>query len=141
MVKEKSCGVVVFRKTDKGIKFLLLHYQSGHWDFSKGHVEKGEDEQTTAARELAEETGIKDIKFIEGFRQTINYFFKRKGQTVSKEVVFYLAQTKTEKVKLSYEHIGYSWLDYEGALNKITFKNSKEVLKKAMEFIQNKNLL
>jgi bis(5'-nucleosidyl)-tetraphosphatase len=135
MVKEKSCGAVVFRKTDKGLKFLLLHYQSGHWDFSKGHMEAGEDEKTTAARELTEETGIKDIRFIEGFREEIKYFFKRENQTVVKEVVFYLAETGTEKITLSYEHIGYTWLEYEDSMKKITFQNSKDILKKAMDFL------
>ncbi len=38
---EKSVGAVIFRKSDGAVMYLLLHYPSGHWDFSKGHMEKG----------------------------------------------------------------------------------------------------
>lgn len=134
MAKEKSCGIVLFKK-DHGINFLLLHYKSGHWDFSKGHTEAGEDEKATASRELAEETGVKDITFVEGFREPINYFFRREKETISKEVIFYLAETKSDKVKISYEHTGYKWLNYEDALKQLTFENSREILKKAKKFL------
>jgi len=131
MAKEKSCGIILFRKGEV-INFLLLHYKSGHWDFSKGHIEPGEDEKQTAARELAEETDINDIKFIEGFREPVIYFFRREKETIHKEVIFYLAETTSDKVKISYEHTGYKWLDYESAIKQLTFKNSQEILKKAM---------
>ena len=48
----------------------------GHWDFPKGHIEKGEKIKDTIRREVEEETGLKDIKFIEGFKEWIKYFFK-----------------------------------------------------------------
>lgn len=60
MKKEKSAGAVIIN--DK--KVLLLHYSSGHWDFPKGHIEKGETELETAKREVKEETGL-DIKDFE----------------------------------------------------------------------------
>ena len=44
MLTEKSCGAVIFRMEGKIRKYLLLHYESGHWDFVKGNVEKGEEE-------------------------------------------------------------------------------------------------
>ena len=134
MPVEKSAGAVIFRKNKK-IYFLLLHYQGGHWDFPKGIIERGEKPIDTARREIEEETGIKDIKFIEGFKKWIKYFFKLKGKTIFKIVTFYLAETKTKKIKISWEHIGYKWLPYEEALEQITFKNSKEVLKKANEYL------
>ena len=39
MLREKSCGAVVFIKKDDEVKFLLLNYAAGHWDFVKGNVE------------------------------------------------------------------------------------------------------
>ena len=63
MAKEKSCGAVVFRKDDE-VKYLLLHYTPGHWDFPKGKQEIGETEEQAASREIEEETGIKGIEFI-----------------------------------------------------------------------------
>ena len=44
VIKEKSCGIVVFHRKDEECEFLLLHYPEGHWDLPKGHVEEGESE-------------------------------------------------------------------------------------------------
>ena len=118
-----------------------MHYPGGsrtskdYWDFPKGHIEKGEKPEATVVREVVEETGLGDIKFIEGFKEVIKYFFKVQGKTVFKIVVFYLVETKTKKVKISWEHTGYKWLIYKEALEVLTFKNAKEILRKANDFV------
>ena len=134
MLNEKSCGAVVFARTPE-TKYLLLQYEAGHWDFVKGNVEHGETEKVTAVRELGEETGIKDARFFEGFREKIGYFYKRQGSTVYKEVVFFLMESPATTVTLSFEHIGYAWLAYDGALEKLTFKNARDVLSRAHQFL------
>jgi len=136
MPREISAGAIVARKTKHGPEFLLLHYGLGHWDFPKGNIEKGEKEEDTVRREIVEETGIKRIKFVSNFRETIKYFYKWKGQNIFKIVVYYLVETRQKKVSLSYEHQGYAWLPYIEAKKKLTFKNSKDVLKKANVFME-----
>ena len=69
-----------------------MHYELGHWGFTKGTIEKGESKKETIAREIEEETGIKDIKFIEGFEEKISYFFRQKGKLFYKEVTFFLIE-------------------------------------------------
>ena len=134
MPKEKSCGAIVFKRQKDGAKYLLLHYEAGHWDFPKGHMEKNEKEEITAAREIKEETGIENIELVDGFREIMTYFYKRGEETMHKEVVFFLAQSATEEVTISKEHIGYAWMSYENAYKKLTFNTAKELLKKADEF-------
>ena len=114
---------------------LLLHYPSGHWDFVKGKMEKGESTHQTAIREAKEETGITDITFIENFEEWIEYNFKHQGELVQKKVVFFLAETKTKEVKISHEHSGYTWLDYNSSMEKTTFDNAKTVLTKAQKLL------
>ena len=75
MKREFSAGVVVFSMRNKTIEYLLLHYASGHWDFPKGHIEKGETKQETALRELKEEAGM-SAQLCEGFEDSFEYFFK-----------------------------------------------------------------
>jgi 8-oxo-dGTP pyrophosphatase MutT (NUDIX family) len=133
--REKSCGAVVFKR-DVEVQYLLLHYEAGHWDYVKGQVEPHETEKDTVTRELEEETGIVDARFVEGFREEINYFYRREGKTVYKEVIFFLIESKDSRVKLSYEHVGYEWLNYEKAMAKLTFANAKKVLLKAHEFLR-----
>jgi len=154
MPLEKSAGVIIFRKIqsktfgllqdkeNSKIYYLLLHYpgvshraERDYWDFPKGHIEKGEEDREAATREIKEETGLGDLKYIEGFKEMIKYFFSFKGEKIFKTVVFYLAETKTKKVKISPEHIGYKWLNFNKALEQLTFKNAKEILIKAQEFL------
>jgi bis(5'-nucleosidyl)-tetraphosphatase len=138
--REKSCGAVVYLKNDE-VKYLLLHYEAGHWDFVKGNVEPNETEQETVIRELREETGITDAKFIEDFKEKIDYFYKRQGTTIHKEVIFYLMETQTETVKISYEHVGYIWLNYQQAMEKLTFKNARDVLQKAHKAMKARGII
>ena len=134
MPVEKSAGAIVFRR-NKEIKYLLIQYGWGHWEFPRGLIEKGESLEDTARREIKEEVGIEDIRFISGFKEWIKFFFELKGKNIMKIATFLLAETKAEKVKLSYEHKDYGWLDYKKALNRLTFENSKGVLKRANEFL------
>ena len=131
MPQEHSAGTIIYMKG----KYLLLHYRAGHWDFPKGHIEKGENAWDTARRETIEETGIKDIFLVKGFKHIIEYFFKDKGQVVHKDVILFLVETNTEAVKLSDEHIGFEWLEYQDALKKLTFDNAKTILKNAEAFL------
>jgi hypothetical protein len=51
-----------------------------------------------------------------------------------------LAQTKTKEIKISFEHQDYKWLEYKEALELVTFKNGKDLLKKANDFIIENNI-
>lgn len=138
---EKSAGAVIFYK-NKEIEYLLLHYPGSanktkdYWDFPKGHIEKGETEIETVKREVFEETGLKDIEIIPGFKTSIKYFFQKEGKKIFKIVVFYLAKANTKEVKISFEHIGFIWLPFDKAVEVVTYKNAKEVLKKAHNFLE-----
>jgi len=134
-LNEKSSGTVIFRDTPEGIVFLLLHYPSGHWDFVKGKMEKGENPLDTVVRETKEETGISDLNFVEGFEENIEYDFQFEGELIHKKVVFYLAKTNTEKITISHEHLDFVWLDYKSAFEKTTYQNAKSLLSKANQLL------
>ena len=131
MIEETSAGIVLFRKEDSKNLFLLLHYPSGHWDFVKGKMEEGESTHETAVRETKEETGITDVNFVDGFEEWIEYNFQYQKELVHKKVVFFLAETTTKEVNISHEHLDYTWMDYNTAMEKTTFDNAKTVLTKA----------
>ena len=134
--QERSAGFVIFyRDPEPGgaPEFLLLDY-GRHWDFPKGHVEKGEDDLTAARRELAEETGITDAELVPPFHHEITYFFRhsRRG-LVRKTVIFFLGRTSTRQVTLSREHTGYAFLPYSQALERTTFPSARKLLMLAWE--------
>jgi len=149
MEREKSAGAVIFRREGGNIYYLLLHYESGHWDFPKGHIESEEEIRETVLREVKEETGLEDIKFIPEFEEKIQYFFRRsynqktkpnkRSSTrlplIFKRVFFYLTETKNKDIRISHEHSDFKWLLYEEALKKTTYKNTKDILRKAHQFL------
>ncbi|MBN1941258.1 MAG: NUDIX domain-containing protein [Candidatus Diapherotrites archaeon] len=141
-MREKSVGAIVFTKKDFETNFLLLHYTTGHWDFPKGHVESNETEEETLWREFEEETGIakEQTNLFPNFRERITYFYKKQEQAVFKEVIFYLVESKTDKVKLSPEHTEFLWLPFERAVKRATFENTREILKKAHSVLSQKAL-
>lgn len=137
MEEQTSVGIVVFRKEGLSWLYLLLQYGKGHWGLVKGHQERGETERQTGLREAQEETGLTDLQFLDGFRQTMRYFFREKGKLIRKEVIYYLARTSSAPIALSSEHIAFTWLPYAEALQQITFKSDKETLEQAEQFLQN----
>jgi bis(5'-nucleosidyl)-tetraphosphatase len=136
MYDEISAGAVLYLVDEHSeITYLILNYNYGHWDFPKGNMEIGETEIDTVFREVSEETGIIDIQIINGFRQQISYKYRKKSKLVNKAVIYYLAETKSKKVVLSFEHINFEWQTFEQALQKLSFENSRRVLRIANEFL------
>jgi bis(5'-nucleosidyl)-tetraphosphatase len=142
MVDERSAGAVVFYLESEGAEpeFLLLHYTAGHWDFPKGNIEIGEQEMQAASREIREETGITDVEFIDGFRMKIDYRYRHGRRLAHKEVVLFLARTRTKHVVLSHEHVGFVWKKYEAAQDHLTFRNAKNLLKEAKDFLGQRSI-
>lgn len=147
MPTEKSAGAVIFRREAGKIVYLLLHYtpQPGkkrkeYWDFSKGHIEEGENAKMAAVREIEEETGISDLRFKKNFKQHIKYFFVVDDKKIFKIVTLFLAETRTKNVIISDEHEGFKWLEFEAALKEMKFKNAKKTLRQAHAFLTEKKV-
>lgn len=146
MTKEICAGAIIFKKEAGNVSYLLLHYpapkhraQKSYWGFAKGHIEDGEDELLAVKREIFEETSIDQLRLLGGFREVLNYEFPFEGKMIPKEVIFYLAQVDDGQVRLSQEHDGYVWLNYEEARAALSFDNAKEILQKAEASLSQSN--
>ena len=129
MEKEKSCGCIVI---DNG-KVLLIQHLKWHWDIPKGHMEAGETEQETALREVKEETGV-DVEVISDKRYTLEYTVENGNL---KEVIYFIAkkiggEEKAQETEVS----AIRWLAFDEAVEMLTYDNSKELLRKAINFIE-----
>lgn len=125
IIREKSCGAVVYTACDGEILYLIEKMQAGHFSICKGHVEHGETEHETAAREIREETGLA-VRFIDGFRQVIEYS-PRPG--CMKEVVFYLAEADgTDTVAQECEVAEIFWMSFDEAIGILTHESDRGVL-------------
>lgn len=134
MKREKSCGALVYRKQDDREPELLLikHRYGGHWSFPKGHVEAGENEVETALREILEETGLA-VTLLEGFRECVEYYPK---PNVKKQVVYFLGYAQDDRVQRQEEEVSETkWLGMDEALCAVTFKNDKNLICRAKDFL------
>lgn len=155
MLIEKSAGIIFFRAEPKNPHRLYLIIRSSRigffgddnfknkkefWDFPKGLLEGHEKGIEAAMREAYEETGISDFKITEEFKETVKYFTKRDGKTALKFVAMFLAEAKSNEVKLSWEHDKYEWLPFQKAYDKISRIEMKKALENAESFLKNQNI-
>ena len=129
MAYEKSCGAIVYRKFHGNTEILLIkHVNSGHWSFPKGHVEEGESEIETAAREILEETGI-DVIIDPSFRETVSYSPKK---DTMKDVVYFIAKARNFDFTAQPEEISQiRWVEIGLAPTILTYDNDKAIVSKA----------
>ena len=134
---EKSCGAIVFHRFKDGVKVLLVKNRNGkYWSFPKGHMEKGESEHQTAAREIKEETGL-TVYFYDNYRQISDYIPFGK---IRKRVVFFLAETRYPNVRIQRSEIDtYTWVSFPQAQAMCRYDNDIRVLKKAENMVNSPN--
>jgi 8-oxo-dGTP diphosphatase len=138
LIREFSAGIIGFRETNKGPKYLLLlsgFAKKEMWEFPKGQIEKGEDAQTAALREFTEETGIEKCRIIPGYKHVLKYFYRRDGELINKTVTYFIGLAGEGQVKLSRESKDFTWLDVTKAAQKIRIKNVREMLLNADKFL------
>ena len=137
-----SAGIIIFRKTQEGPKFLLLYHGGKYWNFPKGKLKKEENSYNAALREIKEETGLgrPDLHFNPRFKVHDRYIFTENKQKIFKIVIYFLAETRNPIIKISKEHQGYGWFLYRDATRMLTHENLKQNLKKANEIIRGKSL-
>ena len=131
MIKEKSVGCVTFYLKENQRYYLLLRYISNHWGLVKGHIEANETEKQTLIREIHEETKLEEFEIIPNFKESSTYTYSRNNQRFDKLISYYLVKSNNFNIIISDEHKEYTWLKYEEAIDKITYKNTKAILKKA----------
>lgn len=132
---EISCGVILYTFKNHKPHYLLIKDYYGNVGFAKGHIEKGETELMAALRETKEETSIIP-NILEGFKATTEYLMPN-GNT--KRVIYFLGEynNQTPKQNEDFEKFEFLILPYNKAYKELTFENSKELLFKANEFINN----
>ena len=135
VVKEKSCGAIVYRYLGTDLYILMIQMNVGHWSFPKGHVEGDETEVATAIREVKEETNI-DIFVDKNFREVTTY---SPLSGILKDVVYFVATPISNHVIPQEEEVSdVKWVHSDDALNIVTYDSDRNILYKAIQFIKEK---
>lgn len=131
MKREFSAGGIIFNNQNQ---VLLTQHSSNHyWGFPKGHPKTGESMKEAALREVKEEAGI-EAEIIEKVGDT-KYIFTMEGEKIFKMVTLYMMKYLSGDIKNhDWEVEKAEWFTPEEALEKLNFKDEKELLKRALAF-------
>jgi ADP-ribose pyrophosphatase YjhB (NUDIX family) len=131
-----SAGGVVARPGE--VLELCLIRPAGRtvWALPKGWVEPGETHEAAALREIREETGIEGS--IDGDLDSIEYsFFSRENQVrIHKVVHFFLVRfVRGDTSQHDHEVAEAAWFGVERALDRMTYPNERQIVRKAMSLM------
>jgi len=142
IIRQVSSGGVIFRKNEASVEIALVAVKDGKvWCLPKGIINKGEEPDETAIREVSEETGLKG-RVIEKLGE-INYWYYLKEEEAKcrKTVHFYLLEYEGGDIsKHDWEVDKAAWFQIDDALKIASHKNERDIIEKARERLVGKNI-
>ena len=124
-MEEISAGAIVYTKIDNKIKYLISKDFHNNWGFPKGHLENNETKQEAAIREIKEEVGV-DVILDTSFEEILEYVMPN---GIKKKSIYFIAYFENQIPTKQLEEVQeIKILEYEEALNLLTFDNMKQVL-------------
>jgi 8-oxo-dGTP pyrophosphatase MutT (NUDIX family) len=140
--RPEEVAVVVRRRGPDGVEFLVLlrsPEKLGYWHLVAGGVEWGEAPETAAARELAEETGLRaEPTLLHG---ALDYDLSGDPESVRERfpagteriVVWpYVVDAPAEwEPTLDEEHVEHRWLTVDDAVGLLHYPEPREAVRRA----------
>ena len=126
-VRDQSYGIIPVREVDGEWQIFVIKHIGGHWGFPKGHPEEGEHPNQSAERELTEESGLKVVRYLSGRPLSERYYFRAKGQLISKLVIYFPAEV-TGEIKLQLEEVvDGKWVPIVSGHEYLTFSEAQSM--------------
>jgi 8-oxo-dGTP pyrophosphatase MutT (NUDIX family) len=135
-----SAGGVVFRRSSPGaaaveVRILLLQHEAGKWMLPKGTIETGETPEAVALREVAEETGLHNVRIVRDLgEERYLFFWKTEDTYYDKTVHYYLMEFLGGEETCPQREEGFvrcDWVSVAEALERIKYKETREVVRRA----------
>lgn len=133
---ETSSGGVVFRREAEQVEFLLIRDPYQNWGLPKGHIEGGETPEEAAMREVAEETGLRDLHILAQL-PTIDWYFRDRGKLIHKFCHFFLIEAASGVAvpQLDEGITECIWRTPTSALETVSYANAREVMRAAADWL------
>ncbi len=139
--RARSAGGVVFCKPSSGagrqddLRVLLLQHETGKWMLPKGTIEAGETPEDVARREVAEETGITNVRVVADLgEERYVFFWKAEDTYYDKTVHYYLMEFLGGEEPSPQREEGFvrcEWVTVPDALDRIKYKETRQVVRRA----------
>lgn len=110
----KAAGGIVINSKGQ----TLFIFRNNKWDLPKGRLEKNENLEVAAVREVEEETGVKDLSIVKHFKTTY-HIFKRNGVYKLKETYWY---------EMTSDYSGELFPQLEEGITDVKWKNKERSL-------------
>ena len=128
-----SAGAVLYTIIDNKINYLVSLDFHNNWGFPKGHLEQGETSVDAAIREIKEEVGI-DATLDTNFKKELIYTMPN---GIEKHSIYYIGKFMDQIPSKQLSEVqDIKILPYEKALDTLSFKNMKDVLVQANDYIE-----
>lgn len=132
MPQEYSIGLIVHFDRE----FLLLKHIDGYWKFLKGPANLIESKDDNVRKIALNLINLQGIFIVKDFKGAESYFYMKDGKIIHKEVEYVLVQTPDKNIFPSTDYIDYKWLPFEQAINLLQFKETKNLIKQAYDYLR-----
>jgi len=143
MVFQFSAGGVVFKR-DPDLKILVSQHSQTHaWVFPKGLIgdkedNKKESKETTAVREVKEETGA-DARIISPLTP-VTFWFVWENEKVKKTVYYFIMEYIDGDISIhDHEMENVEWIDPSEVEKRLTYSSDKKVWNEAKDHLASIN--
>ena len=136
---EVSAGGVIHRRTPSGVEICLISTKGGaRWQLPKGKRERGESLEQTAAREVAEETGLTGQVGPRLDKIDLWFTWNEDGKPVRhhKLVYFFLLTYECGNTANHDQEVHDArWFPADEAIARLTFPNEQRVVARALALL------
>lgn len=127
----------LYRKLNINLEFLILQRSDAkYWQAVAGGGEVGETIEQSVIREIQEETGCCEIRYLKKIKTEASipvHFFKNTNWPKDLDIIkghYFMAETNN-KIQLSNEHIDFKWLSYDDAVELLHWDDDRQSTLKA----------
>ena len=128
----KKVRAIIYNIKDNKPYFLILHriLRWNGWEVLKETTEPGENPEQTLIRGIKEETGLNNFEIIRDLNKTEKW--QKDGIDYEIIATFLVKTDMNDKIFLKQEiieHDNYEWAEKETAITKLTYTETKELIK------------
>lgn len=126
----RSAGGIIFRKTDGTCEIALIATKGRTaWTLPKGIIDRGEEPEFTAVREIQEETGLTG-RIIESLGEKSYWFYLKDENTkYRKTVAYFLLEHTSGDIRSTCDEVDEAaWVPLDRAARQLSYRSDREIV-------------